>query len=96
MSNAEIMKVTGWGKSKLMRVSSATSFRDVTVGEADQFLAACGLRWGSQRRLLWLMQRAWRNGGLHTMNHLKFKTGWQASMVRRHQRRIEQLLSKKQ
>jgi len=94
MSNAEIMRITGWGKSRLKRVASATSFRDLTVGEVDAFLAACGLRWSSQRRLLWLMQRAWRNGGLQTMRHLRFKTGWQASMVKRRQKRIQQLLSK--
>lgn len=94
MSNAELKRITGWGKSRLKRVVSATSFKDVTVGEADIFLSACGLTWSSQRRLLWLMQRAWRNGGLHTMAHLRYKTGWQASMVKRHQKRIQQLLIK--
>lgn len=95
MSNNEIKKRTGWGKSKLRRVSSATSFKNVTVGEVDAFLEACGLQWSSQRRLIWLLQRAWRNGGIQTMRHLAFRTGWQASMVSRHQRRIEKLLSKK-
>lgn len=94
-SNAELKRRTGWGQSKLKRVSSATSFKNITVGEADAFLEACGLRWSSQRRMLWLMQRSWRNGGLQTMRHLRFRTGWQASMVKRHQRRIEKLLSKK-
>lgn len=96
MSNAELKLITGWGNSKLKRIASATTFRDLTVGEVDQFLAACGLRWSSQRRMLWLMQLAWRNGGLQTMRHLRYETGWQASMIKRHQRRIEQLLSKKQ
>lgn len=95
MSNAELKLITGWGNSKLKRIASATTFRDLTVGEVDQFLAACGLRWSSQRRMLWLMQLAWRNGGLQTMRHLRYETGWQASMIKRHQRRIEQLLSKK-
>jgi hypothetical protein len=101
-SNAEIKRRTGFGKSKLRRVSSATTFKNVTVGEVDAFLAACGLRWSTQRRLLWLLQRTWRNHGavrpdwVLAMRHLSTtKTGWQASMVRRHQRRIEKLLSKK-
>lgn len=94
-SNAELKKRTGWGKSKLRRVSNATSFTNVTVGEVDAFTEACGQSWSSQRRLIWLMKLAWRNGGLQTMRHLKFKTGWQASMIARHQKRIEKLLSKK-
>lgn len=95
MSNEELTRRTGWGRSRLRRIAGATSFKNLTVGEADTFLTACGLTWSSQRRLLFLMQRAWRNGGLQTMNHLRYETGWQASMVMRHQRRIEKLLSKK-
>lgn len=95
MSNEEIKRRTGWGRSKVRKICAATSFKNITVGEADAFLTACGLSWSAQRQLLWLMRRAWLNGGLQTMNHLKMKTGWQASMVQRHQRRIEKLLMKK-
>lgn len=94
-TNSELKKRTGWGNSRLRRVSNATTFADITVNEADVFTEACGYKWSSQRRLLWLMSRAWRSGGLEIMRHLSFNTGWQASMIKRHQRRIEQLLSKK-
>lgn len=95
MSNEEIKRQTGWSANKLRRITSATTFKNITIGEADTFLSVCGLRWSAQRQLLWLMRRAWLNGGLQTMRHLTFRTGWQASMVKRHQRRIEKLLSNK-
>jgi hypothetical protein len=96
MSNDEIRRRTGWGKTRLRRIVSATSFKDITVSEVDAFLSACGLSWSTQRRLIWLMQIAWRNGGLQTMRHLRYKTGSQASMIKRHQKRIAKILSKQQ
>lgn len=95
MSNSEIQQRTGWGRSKIRRLCNATSFGVMSANDIDTFHDACGQSWSAQRQTLWLLKLAFNNGGIHTMRHFRFRTGWQASMIKRHQRRIEKLLSNK-
>lgn len=95
MSNLELCRRTGWSRHRVRRLSDATSFRDCTVGEVDTFLKACGLRWSTQRRLIYLIGRAVKNGGIQSMRHLRYEPGvsWQAAMIAGHQQRIKKLLT---
>jgi len=91
MTDPQLMEATGWGKSRLCRVYNSTSWAGISVEEVDKFLAACGISWSSQRRQRWLLQLA--GNDISKMRHLRFNNGWQASMVKRHQRRIIKLLT---
>lgn len=91
MTDDELVAATGWGKTRLRTLYNSTSWENITVGDADKFLTACGLTWSSQRRQRWLLQLA--GNDISRMRHLRATTGWQASMVQRHQARIARLLS---
>lgn len=95
MSNSELCKRTGWGKGRVRKLCESTSFRHCTVEEVDVFLTACGFHWSNQRRLIFLIGRAVKTSGIQAMRHLRYApgAGWQASMIKRHQQRIEKLLS---
>lgn len=81
MTDKELRQRTGWGKKRLLRVYRATSWKNVTVGEVDALLSACGLRWSSQRRQLFLLQLAIERGGLERMRHLRATTFWERQMI---------------
>lgn len=95
MTSAELCRRTGWRKQKLRRIAEAKSFRDFKAGEIDTFITACGLCWSRQRKLLYLISLAVQRGGIQTMQHFRHKPGvsWQASMIIRHQRRIQKLFA---
>lgn len=93
MSDREIMQVTGWGIAKLRRIYNSKSWARINVRDVDVFLKACGISWSSQRRILWLLKL--NAYDITKMRHLQFRTGWQAAMILRHQRRILRLLEDK-
>ena len=82
-TDAELMKRTGWSRSQLVRVYQRGAWKDVTLGEMDHFLWACGLTPGKQRRYLWLLKRAWQSkDGIKNMRHLRTNgVAWRASLV---------------
>lgn len=69
LSNVDLMKATGWGHSKLKRVSHSSTWRHITVEEVDVYLKACGMRWGSQRRQRASIRHA--GNDLTKMKHLR-------------------------
>lgn len=90
LSDRELMESTGWGLSKLRRIYNSKSWASIAVQDVDTFMRACGISWSSQRRIRWLLKL---NGyDITKMRHLQFRTGWQAAMILRHQRRILRLL----
>lgn len=88
-SDPELCERTDWGLKKLRNIYNARTWADVTAQEIDTFLSACGLRWGSQRRLLALLRRY--DFKLDRLAHLKVKSGPRAVIVVRLQRRIQRL-----
>lgn len=91
MSDAELMEATGWSIRHLRRVYKASSWADVAVRDVDTFLAACGLRWSSQRRQL--MQLWYHRDHFGNMRHLKVDCGWRGFQLEHHKRLITKLLS---
>ena len=92
MTDDALIETTGWTERKLRYVARAKSWRDVRVGDVDVFLTACGLRWGSQRRVRWLIRKA----GSHffSMQHLRFdrSNGPQVSRMKRHAKRLLKII----
>ena len=97
LSDKELTRMLRWGENKLRRISKATSWTRITVEDADAFLAACGLRWSSQRRERWLLRVAVSKGldGLRRMKHLRKPVAARAATVTMLLRRTEKLLGSK-
>ena len=94
LTDAELMKRLGWTKAKLIRIYRAATWDDVTVGDMDRFLEACGLHPANQRRYLWLIKRAWTRDGIANMRHLRSAgQPWRASMVAALLQMVERVLS---
>lgn len=93
-SDDEMMRRTGWGETKLRRISRADSWRGVAVADVDCFLKACGLTWSAQRRQRWLLKLAANGTGLERMRHLRHKKFWQACQVQKHIRRLKRIFDK--
>ena len=99
MTDSELVSRTGWSKNKLRRIYTAATWKETSVGDADLFIKACGLKWSSQRRQRWLIALAISKGGIHTMRHLKPKrlnkagNGWRANQLRLHLKQIEKAFS---
>ena len=98
MTDAELMRRTGWGKKHLRAVYQRASWEGVTNGDTDLFLWACDLHPSKQRRYLWLLKRAWRNGmeGILKMRHLRATVAWQRNQVDTLLRMIERVLEDEQ
>lgn len=93
-TDAEIRGATGWSRAKLERISQATTWAGISVGDVDSFLAACGIRWSSQRKERWKLTRIIRAGGIHRMRHLWKPIAQRASRVATLLKRTEELLRK--
>jgi len=95
ISDADILKMTGWRRRQLRRVSWATSWKDVTVGEVDAFLKACGMSWSQQRRQRYRLRQL-VSTNLYSMRHLRYRYGtkqaWYAQCIKSHQKRFEKIL----
>lgn len=98
MTDGELMKKTGWGKKHLRAVYQSATWKNVTVGDTDLFLWACGLHPAKQRRYMWLLQRAWRNGmdGIRNMRHLRTDVAWRGNQVQTLLRMVERVLDNEQ
>lgn len=98
MTDAELGKKTGWGKKHLRAVYRRATWDDVTVGNMDLFLWACGLHPSKQRRYTWLLKRALKNGmeGIRKMRHLRADTAWQVNQVQTLLRMVERVLDNEQ
>jgi len=98
MTDAELMKRTGWGKKHLRAVYQQGTWKNITNGDTDLFLWACGLHPSKQRRYLWLLKRALRNGmeGILKMRHLRADVAWQRNQVRTLLRMIGRVLEDEQ
>lgn len=80
-TDMEMRLCTGWGKDKLERISKATTWAGITVDDVDVFLAACGIRWSSQRREREKLTRIIRVGGIRRLKHLQKPTAQRAGRV---------------
>lgn len=91
MTDPELMEATGWTIKHLRKVYQASSWAQVRVEDVDIFLAACGLRWSSQRRQL--NQLCYHQEHFGNMRHLKVDCGWRGFQLKHHQELIKKLLS---
>jgi len=84
MTDVELRQKTGWGEKRLLSVYQSASWADITVGDMDLFLWACGLHPSKQRRYTWLLRRAWKNGmdGIRKMRHLRTELNWRKYRVK--------------
>jgi len=71
MTNEEMMGITGWSEVKLKRIVWSASWRNISAGDIDLFLRACGLHWSKRHRSRWLIKLALERGGVETMRHLR-------------------------
>lgn len=94
MTAVELRERTGWSNGRLRSVMYSTNWKDITDGDKDLFLWACGLHPSKQRRYLWVLKRAWKNGidGILNMRHLRTDAYWQASRVNALLRMVERAL----
>ena len=79
MTDAELMKLTGWGQKHLRWVYSKSSWNQITNWDTDLFLVACGLNVKAQRRYKYRLVRALKRGGIQTMRHLQGRIAWRVN-----------------
>jgi hypothetical protein len=91
----ELLLLTGWRRKKLDRISMATTWAEVSISDADDFLRACGLTWSTQRRQLWLLQVAALKGfrGIRRMRHLQKPIAQKAGRVLRLLKRVGKIMN---
>lgn len=97
MTDRELVKLVGWERHKLARISMSKSWRRVSVEDVDKFLKACGLCWSQQRRKIWLAKRLLRMAGLHglrRMRHLRKPIAQRAVRVTTLLKRTEEVLAR--
>ena len=82
-TDPELMKRTGWTRTRLVKVYRQASWETVSTGDMDRFLWACGLSPKKQRRYIWLLKRAEQSKeGIKSMRHLRTNNqAWRASLV---------------
>ena len=91
MTDMELIEATGWSMRHLRKVYQSSSWASVSVNDVDTFLAACGLRWSSQRRQLFYL---WRyQAQFWKMRHFKIDCGARGFQLAQHKRIIKRLLS---
>jgi hypothetical protein len=78
----ELMEKTGWGRRHLRAVYRAATWQDVTSGDIDLFLWACGIKPSKQRRSVWMLERIRRAGEFRQLRHLRPATGWLENQIR--------------
>lgn len=93
ISDVELAKRTGWCKTKLRRLYRAKSWGHVKVGDVDKFLAACGMKWSTQRRQRRLLKIVLEGNGIENMKHMKASTRREAAMIAMIIRHVNRLLS---
>ncbi len=93
-TDAELELMTGWGHSKLERISCAATWAEISVLDADTFLQACGVSWSSQRRERWRLHLALRGGfaGIRRMHHFKKPVAARKTAVAKLLKRTEKVL----
>lgn len=99
MSDKQLMGRTGWGRKKLISVYQRASFARVPIEDVDRFLSACGITSTNKNKVREKIKLALGRGeggvdGISRMYHLRYHSGWESSQLKRHLKRIEQLLAK--
>ena len=98
MTDAELGKKMSCGRKHLRAIYQSAAWSNVTVGDMDLFLWACGLHPAKQRRYTWLLRRAWKNGmdGIRNMRHLRADVAWRGNQVKILLRMVERVLENEQ
>lgn len=81
MTDRELMERTGWGLKHLRGVYQATTWDNVTVGDLNNFVSACGIRPATQRRFVWLLRRVEKSGDFRRLRHLRKCQGWRENQI---------------
>lgn len=94
LTDTNLMQKTGWGNKRLRSVYRNATWEQIEGGDMDLFLWACGLHPSQQRRYMWVLQRAWKNGmdGIRRMRHLRADTAWQKQQVNGLLQMVERVL----
>jgi len=97
MTDREMVKLVGWERHKLGRISLSKSWGRISVQDVDIFLKACGVPWPRQHHKIWMLMRLLRKAGvsgLHRMRHLQKPIAQRATRVTTLLKRTEEVLSK--